>query len=274
MATLSVLAQTTDLHQILDEISTLAGCPVIVTDRQGAILSVPGCHPARCPLHGGAAAAGCPVAHRALSRLHSPQGMSVMDYRSTRHVIAPVRAAGHLQGLVIADGWAPVRGRGGAPAPRLEQMRRGAALAATVLAQFVQAQRSVDPVSGGALSQRKHRVPPTVIGRIPSDVVRQAVSQGWMSPRGLARLREEYRLTWREIEILTLYYLTPSWGRPDDEGTSTRGALAKRLQITEGTLRAYVNGIRGKLGLRARRGALACWLWARAEGILSPDCSL
>lgn len=108
---------------------------------------------------------------------------------------------------------------------------------------------------------------------MPSDTLRRAVSQGWMSPWGIARLREEYRLTWREIEILTLYYLAPSWWWSEDENPNTRRILAKHLRITDGTLRAYLNGIRGKLGLRARRGALAFWRWAKAEGILSPDCS-
>ncbi len=79
------------------------------------------------------------------------------------------------------------------------------------------------------------------------------VSQSLLSIDRLARLRKRYALTWREIDVFCLYYLQTAVGQPyHDFG---REYFARRLCMSENTLKVHVANIRRKLGLRERRNA-------------------
>ncbi|MDR7555653.1 MAG: hypothetical protein QN157_08605 [Armatimonadota bacterium] len=257
------------LRFLLEEVSALVGRPVLVVDRTGRFACTSGGHPCTCPLDG---AATCPVARRVSAR-RLQDGPCIVRYRGVPHVVVAT-GTGDVPGpLVVVDGWAPC-GRAGVPrAVPLRRMRRGARLAAALVGwahgkgTWRDAVGCEPPPSQGPPSRPwTGDGPPSAVRRYGrrGDGGSALVHQ-WLTPQGIARLRDAYRLTWREIDILLRYYLVPP--SPGEEA-STRRALARQLGLTDGTLRAYVNGIRAKLGLRARRGALAYWAWARAEGML------
>lgn len=78
----------------------------------------------------------------------------------------------------------------------------------------------------------------------------EAISAGLLDPHDLACLRESAGLTWKEIEILTFYYLRPV---EEGEGSRFRQRLAQALALSEHTLKAHIRNIRRKLHLPDRR---------------------
>jgi len=97
---------------------------------------------------------------------------------------------------------------------------------------------------------------------VPSELLRQAIKDGRVTAAGLHRVRTRYHVSWRELEVLVLYYLTV-YG----PGSRARTAVARTLGITEGTVREYVRRLRRKLRLRWRRSP-EILAWARAEGLV------
>jgi hypothetical protein len=73
-------------------------------------------------------------------------------------------------------------------------------------------------------------------------------------------LRKRYALTWKEIEVFALYYLSPSVkGIPS--GVNLRRECAARLLVSENTMRAHVKNIRLKLDLPGETGSVALRDW-------------
>jgi hypothetical protein len=79
-------------------------------------------------------------------------------------------------------------------------------------------------------------------------------------------LRHQYRLTWAETEVFVEYYLT-ELGAASANLEPERRALARRLAISENTLRHHITSIRQKLGLASGRGTASVFIWALTTGI-------
>ena len=88
----------------------------------------------------------------------------------------------------------------------------------------------------------------------------EAILNTRLTMEGLARLREEYGLTWRETDIFTQYYLPMPNTLADSQ--SRRDFLARDLCMTDNTLRIHINRIRRKLGIVGRRSGISIYEWA------------
>lgn len=87
-----------------------------------------------------------------------------------------------------------------------------------------------------------------------------------LAPVDLVRLRGEMGLTWKEIEILVLYYLRHE---DDDPDGHFRKRLAESLALSEETVKVHIRSIRRKLQLPdRRRGAHVApsWMMPRPRG--------
>jgi hypothetical protein len=259
-----------ELRSLLEELGALVGRPVLVVDRAGQFVCTSGGHPCTCPLDGSAT---CPVARR-LGPPGLREGPRIVRYRGVPHVVVAAGTDG-AGPVVVVDGWAPCAAAAAPRAVPLGRMRRGARLAAA-LVDWARGQEASRDARAPAVGAPAAGTPQAWAPAAPGAGVRRpgrrgdggsVLAQQRLTPQGIALLRDGYRLTWREIDVLLRYYLAPP---PPGDEASTRRALAQQLGLTNGTLRAYVHGIRAKLGLRARRGAAAYWAWARAEGILQP----
>jgi predicted negative regulator of RcsB-dependent stress response len=84
--------------------------------------------------------------------------------------------------------------------------------------------------------------------------VRVTVSQALeatCSARLMVSLRRDYRLTWREIQVLLVYYLEPSLDGHNAK-LASRQEYAESLGMTENTLKVHVANLRRKLDLCER----------------------
>jgi len=85
--------------------------------------------------------------------------------------------------------------------------------------------------------------------------ISDAIDSGGLSSECLIRLRREYALTWREIEVFVVYYLDRD--ASDSEAVvPLRRKMAVMLHMTENTLKSHVKSIRRKLGLSATADSL------------------
>ncbi len=80
--------------------------------------------------------------------------------------------------------------------------------------------------------------------------VSEALQSGLLSAQDLTRLRRDARLTWKEIEVLTLYYLRPD---VEERGAPFRRRLAEALALSEHTLKVHIRSIRRKLEMPEQR---------------------
>ena len=87
-----------------------------------------------------------------------------------------------------------------------------------------------------------------------------AIRTGILNRSIIAVLRNRYALTWKEIEVFSLYYLRPSTGGAHTHG-NLRRECAKRLFISENTMRAHVKNIRLKLDLPGETGTVSLRDW-------------
>jgi DNA-binding CsgD family transcriptional regulator len=233
------VAVTVDLGCVVDALSREAGCPLVVADGQGAVLASPARHPVPCftapgfdgTCVGARAFAQSPVAGAVLR--HCPKNGQV-------HLVVGVD--GGSRAVVLAELWLAGAVRGA---------RARARRAARVLAAVVRE----------ALPEAAPEAP-AAPGEVPSELLRQALADGRIRAPGLWRMRTRYRLSWRELEVLVLYYLTPQG--PD---ARARRSVGQTLGLTEGTVREYVRRLRRKLRLRFRRSP-EIWAWAQAEGLV------
>ncbi len=101
------------------------------------------------------------------------------------------------------------------------------------------------------------------------DDLAQALERGQVTAAGLAALRSEHQLTWRELQVFIHYYL-PGRDRSGDPDATERRRLdvARDLGIAEHTIRHHITQIRTKLGLPNQRG-LAIYDWAVAHRIVA-----
>lgn len=112
-----------------------------------------------------------------------------------------------------------------------------------------------------------------LLGTCPDEQIRddlaRALERGPVTASGLATLRSEQRLTWRELQVFIHYYL-PGRDRSDDPHATERRRLdiAGDLGIAEHTIRHHITQIRTKLGLPSQRG-LAVYDWAVAHRIVA-----
>lgn len=265
------LADPLRVAQVLDGLSSVLGCPVVLTDPQGCLVAHPPCHPGRCPLVEGTGLppAECPPVREAAGegqgREPGHEPVWIATYQGAPHAVAPISIAGVVRGFAVVDGGFPRPGP--RPAVPLERLKTGVALAALFAASLAGEQPGAAPRPGGGPAADPVPAPTPTLWSSAPEAVRRAVAEGWITQEGLGRLREEFGLTWREVEIFILYYFCSEYVSPDAEGNARR-ALARYLQISDGTLRVCLTGIRSKLGLQSRRGALSVLSWARAEGIV------
>ncbi|MDR5709284.1 MAG: hypothetical protein QN172_08825 [Armatimonadota bacterium] len=225
--------------QLLDALSEQAGCPLFVAASDGTPLAAPRQHAIPC-LQAPEWEGICPGA-RAFAG--GPPGTALVwtcPKNAQPHLVVPV-ANGSRQAVVMAELWL-------ARSPRTIRTRaeRMARLAAELMQKALPARAP------------EARTP---VGEVPSRVVRQALADGRLTPEGLRRLRTRYRLSWREVEVLVLYYLTAHG--PDQRVRTTVG---QTLGLTEGSVREYVRRVRRKLGVRFRRSP-EVWVWAREQGL-------
>lgn len=228
-----------ELSRVADALSREAGCPLVVAGPDGTILANPSRHPVPCFAAPGFAGF-CPGA-RAFSE-RPTGGVAVRECPGNGQPHLVVWVDGEPRAVVLAELWLAGTVRGA---------RTRARRAARLLASIVR--DALPPVAG-----RVAAVPE----EIPSQLLRQARADGRVTATGLRRLRVRYRLSWRELEVLVLYYLTAH--RPDSRARAT---VARTLGLTEGTVREYVRRLRRKLRLRLRRSP-EIWAWAQAEGLV------
>jgi ATP/maltotriose-dependent transcriptional regulator MalT len=92
------------------------------------------------------------------------------------------------------------------------------------------------------------------------DNIASVMQSGVLTRGALEHLRKRYALTWKEIEVFALYYLSPSVkGIPS--GVNLRRECAARLRVSENTMRAHVKNIRLKLDLPGETGSVALRDW-------------
>jgi ATP/maltotriose-dependent transcriptional regulator MalT len=94
----------------------------------------------------------------------------------------------------------------------------------------------------------------------------RAIIEGCLTARGLIVLRHQYRLTWAEADVFVAYYLSDISAMAESSEPERRG-LARRLAISENTLRHHITSIRHKLGLGSGRGSANMFVWALMTGI-------
>ncbi len=95
----------------------------------------------------------------------------------------------------------------------------------------------------------------------------QAVEEDIVSLTGIRSLRDKYGLSWREVEVFVDYYLRRTPDLTDPEAR-LREECAKRLSISEHTVRCHVNSIRGKLALSRSVSGRMVRDWAQKERLL------
>lgn len=99
--------------------------------------------------------------------------------------------------------------------------------------------------------------------------VRELVGRGMLTCSLLAKLRDSFHLTWKEVLVFLSYHLRPgSDARLCDGGLRSR--VAAELCISENTLKFHVANIRRKLDLPHRIGTVGLLTWAARHGILLP----
>lgn len=96
--------------------------------------------------------------------------------------------------------------------------------------------------------------------------LKRAVEAGAVSSVGIDRLRHRYGLTWKELEVFVMYYLSPAV-LGHKAGTNLRRMCAEQLFVSENTVRAHIKSIRLKLDLRGEAGTVAVREWLLATGI-------
>lgn len=96
--------------------------------------------------------------------------------------------------------------------------------------------------------------------------LRKAVEAGTLSAAGVNKLRQRYGLTWKELEVFVMYYLSPAL-LGTKTGTNLRRSCAESLHISENTVRAHIKSIRLKLDLPGEAGTVAVGEWLQAAGI-------
>ncbi len=229
------------LSQVLDVLSREAGCPLFVASPEGVPLATPREHPVPC-LEASGQSGGCPGARVFAKKFANRAGVGTCPREARPHLVVPLVEHGAPQALVIAELWVA----GNAPAVRV-RARRMARLAAALLQKALpsQAPEVTGPVEA-----------------VPSPVIRWALADARLTQEGLRRLRTRYRLSWREVEVLVLYYLTTH-----GPGIRVRASVGRILGLTEGSVREYVRRLRRKLGVRFRRSP-EVWVWAREEGLI------
>lgn len=89
--------------------------------------------------------------------------------------------------------------------------------------------------------------------------VERALTSG-VTERSVAALVEAYGLTWREVDVFLAYFLRAVEDLPG--GSTFRDRCARRLGITEHTLKTHITRVRRKLGLSADAtpDTLRAWL--------------
>jgi ATP/maltotriose-dependent transcriptional regulator MalT len=112
----------------------------------------------------------------------------------------------------------------------------------------------------------------TLVG-CPDPQVRAAIQReldsGRLSPRGLKTLRNDFRLTWKELLVFLSYYLQAAY-EPSVSESGQRARVAEQLCLSENTLKYHVANLRRKLGIPHRLGSVAMLAWSIGQGIL-PD---
>ncbi|MCS7171881.1 MAG: hypothetical protein N0A24_00425 [Armatimonadetes bacterium] len=225
--------------QVLDALSEEAGCPLLVAASDGTPLAAPRQHTIPC-LQAPEWRGICQGAQAFAGGPPETTGVRVCPRNAKPHLVVPV-GNGSRQAVVLAELWLARNPR--TARPRAEQMAR---LAAALVQKALPARTPEARV---------------LVEEVPSRVVRQALADGRLTPEGLRRLRTRYRLSWREVEVLVLYYLTAHG--PDQRVRTTVG---RTLGLTEGSVREYVRRVRRKLGVRFRRSP-EVWVWAREQGL-------
>jgi len=95
----------------------------------------------------------------------------------------------------------------------------------------------------------------------------EAIEDAVISAEGVKVLRARHGLSWREVQIVVDYYLRTSL-QPMTVSSQMRDECARRLHISQNTVRSHVNNIRGKLGLPKALSGRLVLEWAREEGLL------
>ncbi len=229
------------LSQVLDVLSREAGCPLFVASPEGVALATPREYPVPC-LKAAEEPVWCPGAPGFAKRFPKRAGVGPCPREARPHLVVPVTDHGGVQALVIAELWVAKDH----PSTRIRAGRMARLAAALV-------QKAL-PTQTPEISSS--------IETVPSPVIRRALADARLTPEGLRRLRTWYRLSWREVEVLVLYYLTTH-----GPGMRVRTAVGRILGLTEGSVREYVRRVRRKLGVRFRRSP-EVWVWAREEGLI------
>ncbi len=227
------------LASVVDALSREAGCPLVVAKADGAVLASGG--PCRIPCFDRPEFPGVCFGARAFGE-QLLAGASVRNCPSNGQPHLVLSVGGEPRAMVLAELWLA----GGSRGVRVQARR-----AARVLASIVQ-DALPRPRAEAELPAEE----------VPSPVLQQALLDGRVRAEGLRRLRARYRLSWRELEILVLYYLTAHG--PESRA---RASVGRILGLTEGTVREYVRRLRRKLRLRFRRSP-EIWAWAQAEGLV------
>lgn len=230
---------TVDLASVVDALSREAGCPLVVAKADGAVLAAPARHPVPCfarPEFTGV----CPGARDFGQGPVAGAVLRSCPSNGKPHLVLSV--GGDPRAVVMAELWLAGAVRG---------VRTRARRAARVLASIVQDALPKPPAEADLAAEE-----------VPSPVLRQALRDSRVRAAGLRRLRARYRLSWRELEVLVLYYLTAHG--PESRA---RASVGRILGLTGGTVREYVRRLRRKLRLRFRRSP-EIWGWAQAEGLV------
>jgi|GEM_PF-1225480 len=267
--------QTSNLAELLDGMSFLAGGPVLITDPRGRLLCLPTCHPDFCPLLGEGST--CPVVQRMRECADSPRRSPVLvRFHGVRHAVSSIQYRGCVLGFAIAEE-RRCQGPQSSSPQRGEGLRVVASLLATLIERMLawrDAHTAPHPLGangGDPPQEREVEVLTTCPRESTRGLLGEAILAGRLTPQGVARLRREFGLTWREVEVFVRYYLFPHADAL--QNGNLRKAVAQHLGVTEGTLRVYLNTVRGKLGLQSRRGSLGVLVWAREAGIVPPGMS-
>jgi ATP/maltotriose-dependent transcriptional regulator MalT len=99
----------------------------------------------------------------------------------------------------------------------------------------------------------------------------QAVGDRLISSEGVRLLRTKWGLSWREVQVMVEYYLRPA-SEPASGTGQPRREYARRLQLSEHTLRCHVNSLRRKLALSPAVDGKQLLDWSTREGLL-PSCN-
>lgn len=95
-----------------------------------------------------------------------------------------------------------------------------------------------------------------------------ALASGLLPLKGFSTLRDQYDLTWREAQIFVVYYLEPTL-RPGTNNGNLRKDCARKLFLSENTLRVHVKNLRRKLDLPWETGSASLREWLVHRGLAS-----